>query len=324
MNHTESLVAWYLRFNGYFTTPNFTTHPDFKKEAGSSDADVLAVRFQHSHEYQQRFRFERDPYLVREVPVDFVVAEVKSSTCALNENWTNPAQGNVEYALRWIGRWSDPAVIDRIAENVYKAGEWIDSEKGDVVRFVCFGETVNETVSVKYPVVSQILLRHVIEWVRSRMTKNCYQAHREQWEPFIVELGQRFQSDQTDKQILEWIVGRPPVGEWICSLDNEQALTSLQTMLEPPSSLSRRERRLDIIGGLKVEVFANEHPPPHFRVSYGSETANYRIKDCLQLNGDLRRYYRIIRSWHSGNRGKLIATWNAFRPSNCPVGPFTD
>src|SRR5438128_2340588 len=54
-NRFEALATWYLRFNGYFTTPDFTVHPDFRNQPGGTDADVLAVRFPHSKEYQRRF-----------------------------------------------------------------------------------------------------------------------------------------------------------------------------------------------------------------------------------------------------------------------------
>lgn len=39
-------------------------------------------------------------------------------------------------------------------------------------------------------------------------------------------------------------------------------------------------------GSMKIEVFANEHPPPHFRVKHRNETANFAIADCRHLNGE--------------------------------------
>ena len=208
MSHTESLVVWYLRFNGYFTTPNFTTHPDFKKEPGSSDADILAVRFQHSDERQRNFVFERDRRLIRDCPIDMILAEVKSSRCELNEKWINPHYENVEYALRWVGRWNDPAAIAEIASDVYRFGEWSDAQKADTVRFICFGKTPCETLKSTYPKVFQLLFDHLIEYMRDRMTMGCYQIHRERWEPFIRELGQRFEKKQQTSEILEWIIGK--------------------------------------------------------------------------------------------------------------------
>jgi hypothetical protein len=80
------------------------------------------------------------------------------------------------------------------------------------------------------------------------------------------------------------------------------------------------EARVDAFNGFRVDIFADEHPPPHFRVSYGGETANYRITDGLKLNGGLDRYQRNIRDWHAKHHDLLISTWNRLRPSDCTVG----
>jgi hypothetical protein len=75
------------------------------------------------------------------------------------------------------------------------------------------------------------------------------------------------------------------------------------------------------VNGLKIEVFSNEHPPPHFRVIYQGETANYSIEDCEKLNGGLSKFDRNIRKWHEKHKQDLVSAWNTSRPSNCPVGP---
>ncbi len=76
------------------------------------------------------------------------------------------------------------------------------------------------------------------------------------------------------------------------------------------------------IKSLKISIFAKEHPPPHFRVACNGEEANYRIKDCSQLNGGLNNWYKNIKQWHSENKEILIDTWNRTRPSDCPVGQY--
>src|ERR1700674_2516230 len=109
------------------------------------------------------------------------------------------------------------------------------------------------------------------------------------------------------------------MAEWACSINDHELLGDLRAQLE--ASDFRNDsfwRRISLLvahtnsPALKIEVFANEHPPPHFRVKYGSETANYRISDCQQLNGELHRYYRVIRDWHSRHKPKLIEYWNNF------------
>ncbi|MEJ2630875.1 MAG: DUF4160 domain-containing protein [Acidihalobacter sp.] len=84
------------------------------------------------------------------------------------------------------------------------------------------------------------------------------------------------------------------------------------------------EHKVGVLGKLKFEVFSNEHPPPHFRVSYNGESANYSIKDCSKLSGDLNFYQKNIRLWHRENKQKIIDKWNSTRPSDCPVGLYVE
>ena len=76
------------------------------------------------------------------------------------------------------------------------------------------------------------------------------------------------------------------------------------------------------VSGFKVEIFANEHPPPHFRVKVGSSTANYTIDDFRRINGsgEVLQYEKIVKAWWSDNKNVLIAKWNSSRPTDCPVG----
>ena len=58
--------------------------------------------------------------------------------------------------------------------------------------------------------------------------------------------------------------------------------------------------------GFKVEVFSDEHPPPHFRIKYQQRSANYSIATCERLNGDLDLKDRVVRNWWVEHR-ELIA-----------------
>lgn len=85
------------------------------------------------------------------------------------------------------------------------------------------------------------------------------------------------------------------------------------------------EHEVDKLNGLKIEVFSNEHPPPHFRVKFGGETNCFRISDCLPMYGDaLEPYFRNIKKWHKDNKPRLIDAWNKTRPSDCPVGEYRE
>lgn len=83
---------------------------------------------------------------------------------------------------------------------------------------------------------------------------------------------------------------------------------------------------VDRFDGLKVEIFANEHPPPHFRVKRQDSAANFRISDCQLINGsgEILKYKKNIKFWWSGNRTRLISEWNARRPGDCPVGKYRE
>jgi len=85
------------------------------------------------------------------------------------------------------------------------------------------------------------------------------------------------------------------------------------------------EEVVDRINGLKIEIFSNEHPPPHFRVCYAGECNNFSIKNCERLNGDaLSTYFRNIKKWHKNNKEKLIEFWNEKRPTDCVVGNYRE
>jgi hypothetical protein len=124
------------------------------------------------------------------------------------------------------------------------------------------------------------------------------------------------------------ITMQPRVSEWAIELGQDQGVRDLHDFMEQERDGQGKgndfELLLDRFGSLKVEVFAREHPPPHFRVICAGESANFRISDCHQLNGGLRKYYRKIREWHAANKPRLIHAWNDRRPSDCPVGIYKE
>jgi hypothetical protein len=116
--------------------------------------------------------------------------------------------------------------------------------------------------------------------------------------------------------------------EWIVEIQGE-ALTELQQCFNagPLFEHGQRDTAKHFVAapkGLKIEIFSNEHPPPHFRVKHGGETNSFRIDDGTPLkpNGDLMKYFRNVKKWHRKNKDLLIEKWNETRPSGCPVGMF--
>lgn len=78
------------------------------------------------------------------------------------------------------------------------------------------------------------------------------------------------------------------------------------------------------LGGLKMHIYADEHPPPHFHVKYNGEENSFRIDDASPLypDGGLKKWFKNIKKWHMHNKSELIYAWNSMRPEGCPVGPI--
>jgi hypothetical protein len=69
------------------------------------------------------------------------------------------------------------------------------------------------------------------------------------------------------------------------------------------------------LNGLRIQIFSREHPPPHFRVTYAGETADFSISDEAKLVGGLSSWERTIRSWHGANKERLIEVWRSDAPA---------
>jgi hypothetical protein len=84
------------------------------------------------------------------------------------------------------------------------------------------------------------------------------------------------------------------------------------------------EELVATLDGLRVHIFSREHPPPHFRVTYAGETADFYISNGSKLVGGLKKWERTIRAWHAGHKEQLIEVWNRTRPTDCPVGAYRE
>lgn len=79
------------------------------------------------------------------------------------------------------------------------------------------------------------------------------------------------------------------------------------------------------VGGLKIEIYFNEHPPPHFHVKSSGINATFSIKDFQLIEGNIQgRELKMIKWWYERSRPKLISSWNNHRPSDCKVGPILE
>ena len=107
----------------------------------------------------------------------------------------------------------------------------------------------------------------------------------------------------------------------------------LESLLHNPCSLFERDGELlllenkqlvERINGLRIEVYPNEHPPPHFHVKSPEINASFAIEDCRQLMGNISaQAAQKVKYWHGFSKQKLIEAWNSTRPTNCVVGPYS-
>jgi hypothetical protein len=90
-------------------------------------------------------------------------------------------------------------------------------------------------------------------------------------------------------------------------------------------SLYNIKQLVDRIGGLKIVVYANEHPPPHFHVKSPDVDAVFTIDECIYIRGNIDgREQRLVKWWHDRARPQLVHAWNTTRPADCPVGPIDE
>lgn len=113
-NFGEEIVYWYLRFNGFFIIRNFVIH----KNIGTSDADLLAVRFPYVYEKIGGQESDWDAILNgfdKNIPIG-LICEVKTGT-NFNEDIFSPE--NVEIA---VGRFGfvqhDTPEYNKLIQNV--------------------------------------------------------------------------------------------------------------------------------------------------------------------------------------------------------------
>lgn len=100
----ESLIALYLRLNGYFTS-GFIIHSSHKGDI-KSEVDIVATRFPLNREPKRGVK----PCPSLSVPenlIDFIIGEVKNREAEPNFNDSLHDVSNIEYQLRWIGAFTD-------------------------------------------------------------------------------------------------------------------------------------------------------------------------------------------------------------------------
>jgi hypothetical protein len=85
-----------------------------------------------------------------------------------------------------------------------------------------------------------------------------------------------------------------------------------------------RKRVDEIDRGIRIEVWPDDHSPPHFHASCPWFTAKFTVEDCV-LVGNPRGKMRpgdlnVVRKWHEDAHELLIRVWKETRAGECAVG----
>lgn len=71
------------------------------------------------------------------------------------------------------------------------------------------------------------------------------------------------------------------------------------------------------VHGLQINIYSNEHSPPHFHVKSPDIDASFTIDNCTFMYGNIdNREKKLVRWWYERSKPILIKTWNSTRPTN--------
>ena len=162
----EPLAYWYLRLNGFLTTPNFVVHPD----AGSNqetDIDAIGIRLGERAENLVRPMAD-DPRLIDPTrPVHVVLTEAKHGEAAVNQSWLLPDRRNILRVLRAVGV-ADAARSERIAKRIAVRGAYISPRLR--VEILCLAGRRSMTLATRLPDAKQVLWSETLEFIYARFT----------------------------------------------------------------------------------------------------------------------------------------------------------
>jgi len=201
----ETLVRWFLRFNGYFGVESFIIHePMDGGNRQGGETDVLGIRLPFSKEnpgfqlinYSGLFDNEvNDKHLI-----DIVIAEVKNrDDDYLNPIWLADEPKYLErvaYIIRWIGAFQDEETIYKVACTLKK--KYRCQEGQFLFRLFYFGR--HSHLHFKELGISQITFQNIIQFFIHSRSPSFY----------VNDLGVRSPHSQWDTLIKDiWKIGDP-------------------------------------------------------------------------------------------------------------------
>jgi hypothetical protein len=70
-----------------------------------------------------------------------------------------------------------------------------------------------------------------------------------------------------------------------------------------------------VINGVKIDLYFNDHPPPHFHAIYAEDEALIEIETLEVHRGSLPKpQHKKIIKWAKENQIPLQEIWDALRP----------
>jgi len=195
----ETIVRWYLRFNGFFTVESFIVHEVVNQgNQQGGETDILGVRFPFSQE-NAGFQILNDTNLLgtgtRENGLtDIIIAEVKNrDDDYLNGIWKDPDPKYLErvaYIIRWIGIFKDENEIHRAASEIKSKYQF--QEGNYRIRFIYFGKRKHQ--SIEQLGITQITFDEVIDFLLHLRMPSFYvhnsgaRSPHHQWDTLIKDI----------------------------------------------------------------------------------------------------------------------------------------
>lgn len=63
--------------------------------------------------------------------------------------------------------------------------------------------------------------------------------------------------------------------------------------------------------GIAIQMFWDEHAPPHFHATYGGSEVAINIKNLTVMNGKLpNRALKLVLEWAQNHQTELMEDWN--------------
>ena len=76
---------------------------------------------------------------------------------------------------------------------------------------------------------------------------------------------------------------------------------------------------ISVFYGIIIQMFWNEHAPPHFHALYGEHEALIDLRDLSVMRGSLpRRAMNLVTEWAADHRDDLMEDWNLCRQLQPP------